>query len=93
MFVTFSTFTDAARMESRSNGMTLLDGRDLFAMMDVARKAEPCPTCSRPMLLDRSPRGWWFRCVAPNCAGKRDLGADPGRAVELLTQQPPTGTT
>jgi hypothetical protein len=36
-----------------------------------------------------SPKGWWFRCVTPTCSGKRDLGTDPGHAVELLTQLPP----
>ena len=38
------------------------------------------------MLLGRSSRGWWFRCVTPGCGGKRDLGRNPGRAVELLTE-------
>lgn len=37
-------------------------------------------------LSDLSPRGWWLRCVAPGCQGKRDLGNEPGRALGLLTQ-------
>jgi hypothetical protein len=50
------------------------------------RAAEPCPICATPMLLDRSSRGWWLRCPrwANGCAGKRDLGAESGRAVDLL---------
>jgi integrase len=50
------------------------------------RGAEPCPTCGAPMVLDRSSRGWWLRCVAQGCQGKRDLGTAPGRAVDLLTR-------
>lgn len=88
IFVTLSDFTEQARTEAKGIGLTLLDKHDLYARVEQVRRAEACPTCGEPMLLDRSPRGWWFRCVAQGCAGKRDLGTDPARAVELLTQLP-----
>ncbi len=43
-----------------------------------------------PMALDRSQHGWWFRCIANGCAGKRDLDREPALAVELLTRPPTT---
>jgi HJR/Mrr/RecB family endonuclease len=86
--VTLSDFTEQARLEGKKLGLTLLDGVDLYARVDKVRRPEPCPNCRAPMLLDRSPRGWWFRCTTPGCGGKRDLGRDPAQAVELLTQPP-----
>lgn len=88
IFVTLSDFTPQARQEAQGIGLTLLDKHDLYERVEKVRRAEPCPTCGSSMLLDRSPRGWWFRCVAKGCVGKRDLGTDPARAVELLTQLP-----
>jgi hypothetical protein len=89
IFVTLSAFTPDAEAEARKTGMTLVDGRSLYSRVEKARRPEPCPVCKRPMLFDRSPRGWWLRCVALGCSGKRDLGSEPGRAIELLTQSPP----
>lgn len=90
IFVTLSDFTEQARREAQASGVILVDNRDLLARVETAQRKEPCPTCGAAMILDRSQRGWWFRCVAPDCSGKRDLGSDPGRAVDLLTQQPST---
>ena len=87
IFVTLSDFTEQARAEGRTSGMTLVDNRDLHARVEKVRRVEPCDVCQAPMMLDRSARGWWFRCVAPGCQGKRDLGMDPGGAVDLLTQR------
>ena len=64
IFVTLSDFTEQARAEARRIGLTLIDKYDLYARFETVRGAEPCPTCGAPMLLDRSTRGWWFRCVA-----------------------------
>jgi hypothetical protein len=86
VFVTFSRFNVHAAAEAKRNGIELIDGRELFRRAERARRPEPCPTCSRSMILDRSPHGWWFRCVAQGCSGKRHLGSEPARAVELLTQ-------
>ena len=86
VFVTLSDFYPQARDEGTRAGLTLLDGRDLFARVDAARRMELCPICETPMVLDRSMHGWWFRCVIAGCRGKRDLGRDPARAVELLTE-------
>ncbi len=88
VFVTLSSFTEQARAEGERIGLTLLDNRDMYAMVEEVRKPEPCPICGAPMVLDRSTWGWWFRCVAASCSGKRDLGRDPARAVELLTEYP-----
>ena len=85
VFVTLSSFGDQARAEAQALGLTVVDGRQLYNRVEKARRAEPCPTCRAPMLLDRSSRGWWLHCVAPGCRGKRDLGNEPGRALELLT--------
>jgi HJR/Mrr/RecB family endonuclease len=90
IFVTLSDFTQQARTEARTTRLTLLDGRDLFSKVEKARRPEPCPICQRPMRFDRSQHGWWLRCVAPGCSGKHDLGIDPGRAVEFLTEPPRT---
>jgi Restriction endonuclease len=86
IFVTLSDFTEQARSEARIVGMTLVDNRGLNHRMERARRTEPCPVCHAPMVFDRSARGWWLRCVAPGCSGKRDLGGDPGRAVDFLTR-------
>jgi HJR/Mrr/RecB family endonuclease len=86
VFVTLSDFTEAAAREAHQLGMATLNGRELFRRMEKVRKAEPCQICGQPMVLGRSTRGWWFRCVTSGCAGKRDLGNEPGRAVELLTR-------
>ena len=88
IFVTLSDFTEQARDEAKRTGLTLIDNRDLYARVERARRSEPCPKCQAPMVLDRSQHGWWFRCVAPGCPGKRDLGRDPARAVELMTHLP-----
>ena len=88
VFVTLSNFTAAARDEANQMGLTLLDSAGLYARVEKVRRPEPCPVCARPLLLDRSPHGWWFRCIAQGCSGKRDLGRDPAEAVDLLTQPP-----
>ena len=66
--------------------MTLIDGIDLAHRVDNVRRAEACPICRAPMIVDLSRYGWWLHCVVPGCKGKRDLGNEPGRAVELLTR-------
>jgi hypothetical protein len=86
IFVTFGGFTTGGVEEVAGTGVTVVDGPALHARVEKARRLEPCPTFGAPMLLDRSSRGWWFRCVAAGCSGKRDPGRDPARAVELLTQ-------
>lgn len=88
IFVTLSGFTETARAEARKIGITLVDNRGLYSRIEKVRRAEPCNICQKPMILARSSRGWWLRCVAAGCQGKRDLGGDPGRAVDLLTQPP-----
>ncbi len=87
IFVTLSGFTTQAQEEATRSGLALVDNRELYARVERVRRPEACPICQAPMVLDRSSRGWWFRCVAPRCVGKRDLGQDPARAVELLTEQ------
>ena len=88
IFVTLSDYTGQARLEAQQLGLTLLDGVDLFARVEKVRRAEPCPKCGDPMILSRSPYGWWFRCRRQGCVGKRDLDRDPAQAVELLTRPP-----
>jgi hypothetical protein len=90
IFVTLSRFTEQAERESRQIGLTLIDGRELFTRVEKARRAEACPVCGAPMMLGRSAHGWWFRCVSGTCTGKRDLGNEPARALDALTQIPPT---
>jgi ssDNA-binding Zn-finger/Zn-ribbon topoisomerase 1 len=86
--VTLSTYTDQARDEARTLGLSLFEGRDLIGRIEKVRRAEPCPKCGAPMLTDRSAKGWWLRCPRfPGCDGKRDLSPDVARAVELLTQE------
>lgn len=88
LFVTLSTFARQARAEAEEAGLELMDGSALYAMIERNRIPEPCPVCEAPMLLDRSSRGWWLRCISHGCTGKRDLSGDPERAVALLTSQP-----
>ena len=88
IFVTLSDFAEQARAEAKTIGITLVDNRDLYSRIEKVRRTEPCDTCQKPMILARSSRGWWLRCVADGCQGKRDLGSDPGPAVDLLTQIP-----
>ena len=88
VFVTLSSFTGQARDEALTLGLSLVEGPDLVARIEKVRQTEPCPKCDAPMLLDRSTKGWWFRCPRyPECDGKHDLSPDVGRAVELLTRQ------
>ena len=93
IFVTLSDYSHQAQEEAKKMGIGLVDGADLFDRVENVRRQEPCPICARPMLFDRSSHGWWFRCVASGCAGKRDLGDDAGRAIELLTQPPTLSVT
>jgi HJR/Mrr/RecB family endonuclease len=86
IFVTLSRFGEQARQEAQDAGLVLIDNRELMSRIERVQRLEPCPECNAPMILDRSLRGWWFRCVTPGCSGKRDLGSDPGRAVEFLIQ-------
>jgi HJR/Mrr/RecB family endonuclease len=88
ILVTLSEFTEQARAEAERMGMTLWDHRDLYGRVEKVRRHEPCRLCGRPMLFDRSPHGWWFRCLTPGCQGKRDLSREPGIAIELLTAPP-----
>lgn len=87
IFVTLSDFNRFAKAEAKSTGLVLIGGTDLHARLEKVRRSETCGKCGRPMLLDHSEHGWWFRCVSPGCTGKRDLGKDPGRAVALVTEQ------
>lgn len=87
IFVTLSRFNQHAITEAHAVGLELVDNIDLLARAEKVRRAEPCEFCHRPMLLDHSVHGWWFRCVTPGCSGKRHLGKDPGRAVALITEQ------
>lgn len=85
VLVTLSEFSDDAVAEARRTGIELVDGPALLGRIDRVRRSEPCPSCGEPMILDRSWRGWWLRCSRfPACVGKRDLGADPAAAVDLL---------
>jgi HJR/Mrr/RecB family endonuclease len=87
--VTFSSFTEEATKEAeRIEGLNLMDGRELHTRLEGVRRPEPCPVCAQPMILDRSRHGWWFRCLAAGCTGKRNLDREPALAVELLTRPP-----
>lgn len=82
---TLSRFTAAAVSEAAKTGIELVDGPALLDRLARARRAEPCPACGAPMLLEKSGYGWWLRCPRyPGCGGKRDLGRRPAHAVELL---------
>jgi hypothetical protein len=84
IFVTLSNFTQQAQEEAASIGLQLVDGRALHARIEKVRQGEPCPRCGSPMKLDKSRYGWWLHCQVAGCSGKRDLGHDPGAAVEVL---------
>lgn len=86
VFVTLSDFTESAKREADQLGIELIGGPSLYRRVEKVRKPQTCSICGNAMVLDRSARGWWFRCVKPGCSGKFDLGSDPGRAVALLTQ-------
>ena len=83
IFVTLSDFTKQAREEAQQAGIALVDNRDLYARIEKVRRTEPCPFCQAPMILDLSRYGWWLRCQAVGCPGKRDLSGNPGRAFDL----------
>jgi hypothetical protein len=87
IFVTIADIREDARAEAKKIGITLVDKADLHSRIEKVRRPESCPICQKPMRLDHSSQGWWFHCVS-GCPGKRDLGRDPGRAVDLLTQPP-----
>jgi restriction system protein len=84
--VTLSEFSDQAVAEAGQIRLELVDGRALSRRLEAVRRAELCPNCETAMLLGRSEHGWWLRCPrwSEGCSGKRDLGSEPGRAVELL---------
>jgi HJR/Mrr/RecB family endonuclease len=84
--VTLSHFTGPAQTEAKKLGIHLIDNADLVRRLEQVRRPEPCPICATSMVLDKSARGWWYRCPRwkDGCRGKRDLGTSPGRAVELL---------
>jgi restriction system protein len=84
--VTLSSFTDQAIAEASRIRLEVVDGRALLRRIQHVRRSELCPSCGTPMLLDRSTHGWWLRCPrwSEGCSGKRDLDAEPGRAVDLL---------
>lgn len=88
VYVTLSMFGSQAAEEAKRIGLELVDREGLLKRVETARRSEPCPACGQGMVLDRSRRGWWLRCVASGCSGKRDLGADPVRALEFLTEPP-----
>ena len=88
IFVTLSSFNGAAVDEAKRTGITLIDGRALHGKAEKVRRPEPCPDCGAPMELGRSQHGWWFRCVAAGCSGKRHLDRETGIAVDLLTRPP-----
>lgn len=88
IFVTLSDYSPQAEEEAKKMGLVLLDRVELFKKVQQLRRPEPCPICHKAMQFDRSSRGWWFRCITNGCSGKRDLGPDVGRAVELLTEPP-----
>jgi restriction system protein len=86
ILVTLSHFTEQAIAEAAELGIKLVDNRELIRRIERVRATEACPNCAAPMVLDRSKHGWWLRCPGwpDGCPGKRDLGADPGRALDLL---------
>ena len=88
IFVTLSDFTEQARAEAQKIGITLIDNVDLYPRIEKVRRAERCDICHQPMILRLSKHGWWLKCQTAGCRGKRDLGPDAGRAVDLLTPPP-----
>ncbi len=88
VFVTLSRFNEHAEAEAKATGVRLVDGVELHERAEKVRRVEACPACGAGMVLSRSDYGWWYRCVAEGCGGKRDLGKEPGRAVDLLARGP-----
>jgi hypothetical protein len=86
ILVTLSCFTEPARAEASRIGIELVDNAQLMRRIERVRSGERCPACGTPMLVARSQHGRWLRCSRwdQGCAGKRDLGAQPGRALDLL---------
>jgi hypothetical protein len=84
IFVTLSKFGDQARVEAEQLGIELIDSIALLSRIDHVRRSEVCPSCGSRMVLGKSIHGWWLRCVSEGCKGKRDLGREPGRALDLL---------
>ncbi len=98
MLVTSSDFTPAAIAEAAAIGLELVGRRGLLRRLQEAgaihllaavRDAERtyrCPSCAEPMVLDHWPYGWWLHCpnYAKGCQGKRDLGTDGRKALEVL---------
>jgi restriction system protein len=87
IYVTLSKFGSQSRAEAEQVGIELIDSHDLLIRIETVRRAEPCPVCGSPMILAHSVHGWWMRCVSQGCNGKRDLGREPGRALDLLLKQ------
>lgn len=98
MLATSSDFTPSAIAEAATVGLELVGRRDLLrrlqeggavhllaAVRDVER-SHRCPNCAEPMVLGRSPHGWWLHCprYTTGCQGKRDLGTAGRKALELL---------
>lgn len=86
VFITLSDFTSQAVAEAKTIGIELVDGTDLYARAENVRRPVICDRCHGRMILDRSVHGWWYRCLTSGCSGKRDLGADPVRALALLNE-------
>lgn len=98
VLVTTSEFTRTAKDAAERLDLELIDGESLVPRLQSAGatkllKAPPapstpwqCPKCDTPMILDKSPHGWWLHCPSyrSGCTGKRDLGSDPEHALELL---------
>jgi HJR/Mrr/RecB family endonuclease len=101
VLVTSSGFTQAAIAEATEIGIELVGSHDLLrrlqdagatqllASADNIQGGYPCPNCSAPMIVAHSPHGWWLHCPRyyDGCTGKRNLGADPRRALQLLASR------
>lgn len=98
LLVTSSEFTPAAVAEAKQTRIELIDGdalvrrleavgaHDLLVRSKAAATTWLCPRCSTPMVLDRSPHGWWLHCpdYRTSCDGKHDLGVDGRQALERV---------
>jgi restriction system protein len=96
MLVTVSDYTPDARQEAASTGTELVDHRDLvrrldaratqLLRLDTSDRRYPCSDCGAPMLLARSPHGYWLHRprYRDGCRGKRDLGTEPEQAIAQL---------
>jgi hypothetical protein len=97
ILVALSDFSDAAIAEAASLRIELVDGHKLAERLrdvgadellraDTSHSPFPCPECGRSMIPALSPHGYWLQCprYRSGCRGKRDLGRDPTRALELL---------